>query len=302
MHAHHRAGFNLVELLVVIAIIGLLIALLLPSVNAARESGRRAACGNNLHQLITALDVFENQFNHYPAGRDGCDGITTGPCNAAGNDHRVGTSAFVRLLPFLEQQPLFDTCIEVFPASVTMRPFYRVSAQLQSTRLGSLVCPSDTAPPYYPGTQNALASYVMVHGKVGPDDGISGNMKVFNTGMFSYMIQRTRGECTDGTSNTMFVGETYDGHEQSRPNRWYVGARHEDTLRSTVNPINTPAGQGITTSPYGIPLDGSMGSRHPRGAQFAFGDSHVKFLRDTIDLNTYRAMSTRAGGEPTNLE
>ncbi len=147
MHAHHRAGFNLVELLVVIAIIGLLIALLLPSVNAARESGRRAACGNNLHQLITALDVFENQFNHYPAGRDGCDGITTGPCNAAGNDHRVGTSAFVRLLPFLEQQPLFDTCIEVFPASVTMRPFYRVSAQLQSTRLGSLVCPSDTAPP-----------------------------------------------------------------------------------------------------------------------------------------------------------
>ena len=302
MQTIYRRGFTLVELLVVIAIIGLLIAMLLPSINAARESGRRTACANNLHQLITALDVYENQKGKYPAGRDGCDGITTGPCNRPDNDHRVGTSAFVRLLPFLEQQPLFDSCTEVFPASDPTRPFYQVSAAVESTRMGTLICASDTTQPYYPGSTDALASYAMVHGDMGPDHGISGNMKVYNTGMFAYMIEHTRGECIDGTSNTMFVGEIYDGHHQSRPNRWYIGSRHENTLRTTVNPINTPPGQGITTSPYGIPLDGSMGSRHPNGAQFAFGDSHVKFLRETIDLDTYKALSTRAGSETTNVE
>ncbi len=302
MHIQRRVAFTLVELLVVIAIIGILIAMLLPSINAARESARRTACGNNLHQLITALDIYENQMGKYPAGRDGCDGITTGPCKQSDDDHRVSTSAFVRLLPFLEQQPLFDTCTEVFPASQPNRPFYTVSAQLKNTRLGTLICPSDTTQPFYPGTNDALASYVMVHGDIGPDAGISGEMKVFNTGMFAYMIERTRGECIDGASNTMFVGESYDGHIANRPNRWFIGQRHEDTLRSTTNPINTPPGQGLTTSPYGTPLDGSMGSRHPGGAQFAFGDSHAIFLRDSIDLNTYRALSTRAGGETTNLD
>jgi prepilin-type processing-associated H-X9-DG protein len=64
-----------------------------------------------------------------------------------------------------------------------------------------------------------------------------------------------------------------------------------------VNPINTPIGAPISTSPYGIALNGAMGSRHPDGANFAFADGHVSFLKDSISMTVYQALSTRKGGE-----
>ncbi len=76
-----RTGFTLVELLVVIAIIGILVALLLPAVQAAREAARRTQCNNQLKQIGLALDLYEGSYKLYPPGRVGCDGITTGPCN-----------------------------------------------------------------------------------------------------------------------------------------------------------------------------------------------------------------------------
>ena len=97
----NERGFTLVELLVVIAIIGILIALLLPAVQAAREAARRSSCTNNLKQLALAMHNHESTYKEYPAGREGCDGA----CNPKNGP---GTSGFVYILPYIEQQNLYD--------------------------------------------------------------------------------------------------------------------------------------------------------------------------------------------------
>ncbi|HEY1066419.1 MAG TPA: DUF1559 domain-containing protein, partial [Pirellulales bacterium] len=103
-----RRGFTLIELLVVITIIAILIALLLPAVQAIRAAARQAQCQNNLKQIGIALANYETIRKCYPPGRMGCDGITSGPCAGNTNQQRTGTSAFPMLLPQLEMQPLFD--------------------------------------------------------------------------------------------------------------------------------------------------------------------------------------------------
>lgn len=302
---NQRKAFTLIELLVVIAIIGVLVALLLPAVQAAREAARRMNCGNHLRQLALANANYEDSFNVFPPGRTGCDGINTGPCNGDAAYQRVGTSAFVHLLPFMEQQQLYnsmnlDTGISnsAFPMSLPINAQNRVAV---GTKLKVMRCPSDSAPDVRQGSYPvAVSSYALVHGRRGPDEGISGNMKVYNTGIFVYKLSYNHGHILDGSSTTMIFGETYDGHLDEVINVWATASRHH-TLRSTVNPPNTPPGQGVTTSPYGIRLNGAFASRHPAGAQFAFADGHVQMISENIDLATYRALSTRADREPIDV-
>jgi prepilin-type N-terminal cleavage/methylation domain-containing protein/prepilin-type processing-associated H-X9-DG protein len=304
-----RSGFTLVELLVVIAIIGLLIGLLLPAVQAARESARRSQCINNLKQLALGLDNYEGARKEYPPGRNGCDGIRTGPCQCRANpglcpdpgsvhQDNVG-SGWLLVLPYLEMGALQETCTFEydhvnFPTVVFVKP----TATTRRDRPKIFVCPSDSAEPFYNGgTSDTVSSYVFVHGMNGPNMGISAAMKVFNTGLFNYMGTVKKEDVLDGLSHTLAVGEVYDGHRVEWGNAWTRAGRHEHNMRSTWNPINTPVGKGVTTSPYGIPLNGAMGSRHPDGANFAFADGHTVFLRDSMALNVYRALSTRKGGE-----
>ncbi|MEX0585129.1 MAG: DUF1559 domain-containing protein, partial [Pirellulales bacterium] len=206
-------------------------------------------------------------------------------------------------LPYLEMDAIQDalgtTAPEVQQATQWPgRLFYHPDAATRILRPKAFICPSDSAEPFYNNsTTDGVSSYVFVHGNRGPNEGIGGDMKVNNTGLFNYMAIHKKHDVVDGLSNTLAMGEVYDGHLERWPNRWWHASRHEDSLRSTRNPINTRAGQGETTSPYGVPLNGAMGSRHPGGAMFGFADGHVVFLRDRISIDVYRALSTRKGGE-----
>jgi prepilin-type processing-associated H-X9-DG protein len=127
--------------------------------------------------------------------------------------------------------------------------------------------------------------------------------------MFCYRTVYRRSDVRDGMSNTMFVGETVEGHVRESANVWTIGARHLHSMRSTDNPLNTWPGDGVFVRVgggggtgddqplYGYRANGAFTSQHPGGAAFGFGDGHVEYLSENIDLFTYRALSTRAGGE-----
>jgi prepilin-type N-terminal cleavage/methylation domain-containing protein/prepilin-type processing-associated H-X9-DG protein len=306
-----RRAFTLVELLVVIAIIGILIALLLPAVQAAREAARRSQCTNNLKQIGIAMANYEGSFKVFPPGRMGSDCSDYSgypplrPDGERAYDYqRPGTSGFGMLLPFLEQQSVYDEigwqCGAVAPANCGLGPStanWRDCipnvAQVLLRRPDVFVCPSTKDEPFR--GEYATGCYALCSGSIGPSQGIGTNVKVFNTGMFVYVRVFNVARCSDGLSNTFFVGEVIDSHTAAGSNQWLIAGRHTNSLRTTDNPLNTPPGTGIL---YGS-NNGAFGSLHPGGGNFLFGDGHVSFISETIDLLTYRALSTREGSEAT---
>jgi prepilin-type N-terminal cleavage/methylation domain-containing protein/prepilin-type processing-associated H-X9-DG protein len=300
------AGFTLVELLVVIAIIGILVALLLPAVQAAREAARRAQCTNNLKQIVLAIANYESTSKTYPPGRMGCDCWTGNVCGNRPDSTRPGTSGFVMILPQMELQGLYDSFNDfqlgaVYPATgcggtADTAGWNTGIAQYLLVRPKAYVCPSDTSEPNRGSA--ATGSYALVHGSRGPTNGIDQMLvKHYNTGVFNYRTVYRTSDVTDGLSNTMFAGEVIEAHTADSSNRWLVGSRHTDSLRSTDNPLNTPPSTGVVVTLYGNRVNGAFASRHPNGAMFAFGDGHVNFFSENIDLTVYRALSTRAEGE-----
>jgi prepilin-type N-terminal cleavage/methylation domain-containing protein/prepilin-type processing-associated H-X9-DG protein len=209
------AGFTLVELLVVIAIIGVLVALLLPAVQAAREAARRSQCSNNLKQFGIALHNYHDTFNIFPARKGGTQG--PGATNFDGNRSR--RSGFITLLPFLEQKPLYDRIEagETF-GSNTFSPggpvaWYNTAPPNQyppwTTQIKVVTCPSDKVT--FQTNRQAKNSYCF---SLGDSVGATAGNQRFNVngsmtrGMFA-ANQRHKGfnHVTDGSSNTIAMSE-----------------------------------------------------------------------------------------------
>lgn len=300
------SGFTLVELLVVIAIIGILVALLLPAVQAAREAARRMQCGNNLKQIGLAVCNYDSQFKVFPI------------CIAHYDEGGVqgnGLSWMVGILPFLEQQSLFDSLNldgQAYPAgSGIFRPENR---EFIRRPVETYLCPSDSAREtvktnvWLAVPSNLPLASTNYAGVIGPHN--LGNASIFGglpdchhysvygikecAGTFwrhSHLAPVTTASFIDGTSNTTIIGEVVPEYDDFK--YWSMS---NGTFASTHAPLNYFPPEPFDPW-WGWRNQVGFRSRHPGGAQFAWGDGHVSLLNESIDRAIYRGLSTRALGE-----
>lgn len=295
-------GFNLIELLVVIAIIAVLIGLLLPAVQQAREAARRMQCANNLKQIALAANSYHDAYDCYPQGVQ-----FTFTFSTAGHH--------VALLPFMEQSPLFNAINFnwVVPWSAPNTTF------CGSVRPTAYICPSDTMGaqvdtfseaqyfpagyPFFPYTSFPQA-YTSYAGNAGTWFRHSRDQTVLNqsNGLFvrnegspgpgtsgSTIWTAVRiADITDGTSNTIAHGEhavglLSDYDRVVNGPSWACGW-YGDTLFTSFYPLNPQrkvqnvTGDGLTEA-----YIGAASSFHPGGANFAMADGSVRFIKDTIN-------------------
>ncbi len=301
----YRDAFTLVELLTVIAIIGVLIALLLPAIQAAREQARRAQCLNNLKQIGLAIHGFHDVRGRLPVG----DRWRKNPGDGEG-------SILVHLLPFLEQQQLYHAYFENTPGQ---------RATVAGTIVPTYVCPSDNnqgvfAPAFLAGLSGfprAIANYA---GTVGPTRLAKNPTRPCN--MVNEWNQFSLGErnseefagafyrephynlslkqITDGLSHTLFFSET------RRECSWQVqrGWAKEQNGQGIVNtlvPINwescDPNASDGCFHPFSWNAEFGLKSLHPGGVNALLGDGSVRFLSETIDHQTYQYLGARADGQ-----
>ncbi len=300
-----RGAFTLVELLVVIAIIGILVALLLPAVQAAREAGRRSSCSNNMKQLALATHNFHDIRKRLPYNGD--DIRNSGCCYTGGYTQ---WSWIARMLPFFEQEPLYNQ-LGLNQSLPGENPMSNVLGQL-GIQIPALLCPSDgengaprtdcanmpagspiglTSYKGVSGANWAWGSYPYTPPGLGNDGLEDGNGIFFRS---DYRKRFRLASITDGTSNTLMVGE--DLPKMNIHNGWPYS---NTTTGTCAIPLNNAlvAGQPGFNNAGDWPNVYSFRSRHPGGGQFAFADGSVSFISQTINLQTYRDLSSKGGGE-----
>ncbi|MHC2066802.1 DUF1559 family PulG-like putative transporter [Bremerella sp. T1] len=312
MRAFTRRGFTLVELLVVIAIIGVLIALLLPAVQQAREAARRMQCSNNLKQIGLSLHNYHDVHLVFPPGWVGNGtnwSSNTGSnkyCNSNGANH--GAPWTVLILPFLELANLHDTFdfTATFSSNSNDTPAPNGPKQV---RVDAYQCPTDPAGSFFP---LHLDYRGISGGGTDTNDGycISSNLRTFHrNGMFSGNTAVKFRDVIDGTTQTMMIGESrYFQSQTELPNRgWATSPKMAGGLPlscvTIVEPMNS-------LPPMPMPLSGSnvtttivnsstrqLGSFHPGGCQIALADASVRFLSETIDHTVSQYLATRNDGQ-----
>lgn len=335
-------GFTLIELLVVIAIIAVLIALLLPAVQAAREAARRAQCVNNMKQLGLALHNYVSTHNVLPPGRIYGTGF---PTIFAGAQN---TTWFEMMLSFIEQAPLanafnYDLGAEGPNAPVPLGFF--ANSTVSGTKIATFQCPSDrqntfqVTPSYinYPPLNNTVltkGNYAVSWGNTNwgqsfETESNSNLGPVYLDSAFGHKGNISFASITDGTSNTVFVGEVMQGATNDiRGVMWSsIPGGGSFMTRFTPNGVTDYLNKGIPSgnSPLiGDYLNNSQGrfcvsepvmqlpcnygasdrqafagtrSRHPGGVNSGFGDGSVRFVKNTINPTIWVGLNTIRGGE-----
>ena len=310
-----RAGFTLVELLVVIAIIGILVALLLPAVQAAREAARRSQCQNNLRQIGLALQNYASANQGLPPGT---------MINSFGDPQvpsfgvRWGWGTFI--LPYMEEQAAYD--LMNFKSGVSDPSASTGGAQLITT----YICPSalDETDHWaeccsgmdHGGNPNYDFRTTNYAGVSDAFDGFFGSSQPVSNGngvLYNFYQVPFR-KITDGSSHTLMVGEVTGawGSHPSSGKAWISHMWISWNCQDTADGINgfgsVPGGRNDALDPFDGDGDcpnrhceyfneSGFSSHHPGGAHFAYADGSVHFLEETIDQNLLGVLTTRNGGE-----
>lgn len=327
-HPRSSRGFTLVELLVVIAIIGILIALLLPAVQAAREAARRSQCNNNLKQFGIALHNYHDVFKRLPSS-------DAGVLTPSGSLQNTGISEHARLLQYMEQSNVYQL---VDFKSKWNDP---VNAAAAAIRVPVFMCPSDAAinvPPIYgPNNYYGNQGAQILYGGVPPTNPSNANYGmppadgIFYTNSFLPFAEIRDGLSATAAFSEKVTGDFNNGLSTLKSDTFQPGTHPAtpDAALADCRAINVTnlsmqgysnvgapwlEGYHSTTYYYHIapPNDRSCmyppgrimttaNSYHPGGVQLLLCDSSVRFVSDTVDVPVWRAAGTRASGDSLGL-
>lgn len=293
------SGFTLVELLVVIAIIGVLVALLLPAVQSAREAARRISCTNQLKQVALSTHNFHDTYREFPyATRDQLPGETV-PTWSTGQ---------IQILPFLEGDAVakrWDPKARHDNDDDPDGDGY-TNAMLTQLEIPTYLCPTMTPPSGPLDHDRAPASYLFCSGTLNVSslhygleaafDGAIIPIKTADSDSPNRRKPTRMSDLLDGTSNTFLVGET-DFTPQGVPSTSYGGVWAYGYMGYSWGTTYHPFNKHDNISD----VYGAFRSQHPGGGNFALADGSIRFVAETIDHALYQAVSTRAGGEPGQL-
>jgi len=301
--ASHSRGYTLVELLVVMSTIGMLMALLLPAVQQAREAARRTQCQNNLRQMVLAVEGFHGANRRYPPGRFG------GPYGVGRNSR--AWSWLAQTLPFVERRDLYELG--------QIRGATLAESVATDKQISLFLCPTTMSPAEGPrtdagnlaGLRVGQSTYKAVCGANWGDDnsqpgvpqvptqwrnpGTNGSYNGLDDGdgpMFrsDYRVSRSKDYIFDGTSNTFLIGEDVP----------------EDNIYVSWPYANNGYGTcAIPPNVRGFPVMNwwnlwSFRSWHPGGLNFAIADGSVRWINGSVELRVYRALATIRGSEITD--